>query len=253
MNNPEFSRAFDLLYDNASSGAPGINEYEKSEFFTLAQWDIFKKYIDLYKTSDRARTVLDKLVDNHSIDFDSALNSALSTKALSNKSYYFQLPLDTQKILQEQVRTSELPCTNQSLTLEVVPVMADDYNVVAIKDPFSRPNDRRALSLDFRVEDISGTDTKVLEIIYNHSLVSVASYQCRYIKSPTPIVLTDIESDPELQGLDLTIEGVNISTQTLLNEVVHEELLNRAVDLAVLAYRENQLNNRVAINRDNSV
>lgn len=35
MNNKEFSREFDILYNNImSNSAPGLNEYEKSVFLT---------------------------------------------------------------------------------------------------------------------------------------------------------------------------------------------------------------------------
>lgn len=76
-----------------------------------------------------------------------------------------------------------------------------------------------------------------------------AGYAMRYIKTTTPIITVDFESDPEVSGMDLTIKGLNIVTESSLSDIVHNDLVETAVELATLAYKENTLQNQVGINK----
>lgn len=59
-----------------------------------------------------------------------------------------------------------------------------------------------------------------------------ASYQLRYVKRPTPIILTDFTGDD-----DVSIEGIKTETQCELPVQLHQEILERAVTLAKIAYQ----------------
>jgi hypothetical protein len=52
------------------------------------------------------------------------------------------------------------------------------------------------------------------------------TYKVRYVKRPDPIVLTDLPND-------LTIDGVAVETQCSLNPIVHMDILNKAVEIAL--------------------
>ena len=56
------------------------------------------------------------------------------------------------------------------------------------------------------------------------------SYKIRYIKRPTPIILTDLSS------LGLTIDGISTPTDCILDESMHAEIVQRAVELAKMSY-----------------
>lgn len=58
-----------------------------------------------------------------------------------------------------------------------------------------------------------------------------ASYQLRYVKKPTPIILTDFTGD------EVSIEGMQKETQCELPTQLHQEILERAVTLAKIAYQ----------------
>ena len=58
-----------------------------------------------------------------------------------------------------------------------------------------------------------------------------ASYQLRYVKKPTPIILTDLTGD------EVSIEGMQKETQCELPTQLHQEILERAVTLAKIAYQ----------------
>ena len=58
-------------------------------------------------------------------------------------------------------------------------------------------------------------------------------YQLRYIRSLTPIILEDLDN----YGTDLTIDGVTKITPCELPEETHQEILERAVTLAKIAWQ----------------
>lgn len=56
---------------------------------------------------------------------------------------------------------------------------------------------------------------------------TIDSYKVRYIRRPRPIVLVDLTAD------DLDIEGASIPTECELNPIIHLDILNKAVELAL--------------------
>lgn len=56
---------------------------------------------------------------------------------------------------------------------------------------------------------------------------TIDSYKVRYIRRPRPIVLVNLTAD------DLDIEGVSIPTDCELNPIIHLDILNKAVELAL--------------------
>ena len=56
---------------------------------------------------------------------------------------------------------------------------------------------------------------------------TIDSYKVRYIRRPRPIVLVDLTAD------NLDIEGVSIPTDCELNPIIHLDILNKAVELAL--------------------
>ena len=56
---------------------------------------------------------------------------------------------------------------------------------------------------------------------------TIDSYKVRYIRRPRPIVLVDLTAD------DLDIEGVSRPTECELNPIIHLDILNKAVELAL--------------------
>lgn len=56
---------------------------------------------------------------------------------------------------------------------------------------------------------------------------TIDSYKIRYIRRPKPIVLVDLTAD------DLDIEGISTPTECELNPIIHLDILNKAVELAL--------------------
>jgi len=246
MNVLEFSREFNILYDNiTSNSAPGLNEYDKSVMLTKAQEEIVKNYYSGYnqikngfESTEKRRGELEQLVIPYK-----TTTQITSTNGISSASKFFKIPEEVFYITFEQVKLISVdPCLNGKY-INVKPVTHDEFNV-SIKSPFRKPNKNRA----WRLNVTKQSDERVVEIV---SAYPIEEYTCRYIKQPKPIILTDFESDPDLTGMNLSIEGENTVTECELNAEVHRDILNRAVELAVRSYRENTLQNNVQLNTRN--
>ena len=225
----EFSDAFDIAlssYQNTTDYNKQfadteivLNEYEKSFFLTKAQEEIVKTIYnglsisDSFEKTEAARRQLDALVKqkvyNDIVKKDIELSNNLNH-------YSFDLPEDCWYIIFEQATTikSDNKCNNEKI-LEVYPVTHDDYHKI-VKNPFRGPNTRRALRLDLGKLQV--------EIVSNYEL---SKYLVRYLSKPSPIVLCDLTAE------GISIEGTTTPTECKLSEVLHQDILDRAVQLAV--------------------
>ena len=225
MTNEEFSNQFDIIldsyrrfkdFDNKELGdSLDFNEYEKSVFLTEAEKDVILSYylgdsthLDTFEKTEEIRRYLNVLVETK------VIKDKVSEKTgLSSKSTFFSLPADLMFITYEQVVLSSDNKCLDGKTVVVVPIEQDDYWYMS-QNPFKGVNENRAFRLDV------ATDT--VEIIAKDS---IAEYLVRYIRKPKPIILTNLG--------DLSIEGESSVTECELPEVLHQEILNTAVRLAV--------------------
>jgi hypothetical protein len=242
MTVAEFSNEFDILYDNiSSSSAPGLDLYEKSVYLTTAQFELVKAaycgYNPLkrsFEGDEQKRRELSELVK----DFKSAA-FLTSAKSLSTKSKLVNIPADVMYIVYESADLLD-NCGTRT-TVEVNPISYDDLNA-SMKNPFRKPNGKRVFRLDISKDAAS----KNVELV---SEVSLLGYSMRYVKYPLPIVLADFELDANLVGLGLKVNNANTIKQCELDESIHREILNRAVELAIRDYRENSLQSKIQTNQ----
>lgn len=73
------------------------------------------------------------------------------------------------------------------------------------------------------------------------------TYKLRYVKTLTPIILEDLTN----YGTDLTIDGLTAATECALPAETHQEILERAVTLAKIAWQGGTLTQAQAQQRDN--
>ena len=92
--------------------------------------------------------------------------------------------------------------------------------------PFKEPLKWQAWRL------ISDSDTNIKAEIIAHSLDVINSYNVRYIRKPKPIILVDLSSEYD----NLTIDGESKVSECELSPEIHEEILQRAVELAKVIY-----------------
>ena len=245
MNTKEFYEEFNILYNNISSNAsPGLDKYEISVYLTKSQLELVKEYNGIlnkyqkgFDNSDKRRIDLKELI----IDYKSE-NPTTSVNKITNNLYskFFTIPTDVFLIKFEKGEYSKNDCVFE---IPIKPVPLDVFNV-DVKNPFKKPDKNIAWRLDY-----NSTSGNVVEIISDQV---ISKYHLRYLKYPEPIVLTNLATDSEFTGMNLSIDGVQIEQTCKLNKEIHREILDRAVELATRDYRENSLQNKVQLNNRNN-
>lgn len=213
----EFNNEFDVKFNNAYSGsAPGIDMYEKSVFYTQAQEEIVRGLAVVYDSNEKIREILRTLTVNKSIDYNATLNTNLITIKFNSNSKLFEVPADAWYILTEHLDDD----------IDIKPITLDEYNV-QIKNPFKKPiSGSKAWRLDV-ADTVSTIPLNIREIIYPDA---VSTYNIRYIVEPSPIILEEVVSADAIRGL-------TAATMCKLSSSIHEDILNKAVDLATEAFK----------------
>lgn len=226
MNVSEFSEQFDVLYNNISSNAaPGLDEYEKSVFLTKAQDEVVRKYF-----SRKENKVYEGFDDSgqRQINFQSLVTTNVQSPAtISNPQWFIDNRTNGVAsislsfygnilcILNEQVVVTR---GTTSKVLQVVPLSYEQYQLQMNK-PFKRPNKTQA----WRIEAFNMNS----QIIAQYG-DTIDQYRIRYVKRPAPIILVDLT--------DTSIEGYTSAQTCSLDESLHQEILQRAVELAKATY-----------------
>lgn len=223
MTNPEFSSRFDILYNNIMSNiAPGIDEYEKSVFLTKAQDEILKnyfnpkgnKYQEGFDDSAKRQVDFSNLI---SVGNGTLLNNALG---FDYRSKVYKIPEDVFLIINEAA-------TTDTGVKQVIPISFNDYTRLMSK-PYKEP----LKSQIWRLVTENSEDSNILVELIPHSNEEISKYSIRYVRRPRPIILIDLQSE---YG-NISINGVSTLSECELNPVIHEEILQRAVELAKVAY-----------------
>lgn len=228
MTIKEFSDGFDTLVNSYSRAKKfddkelldsiEFNEYEKSLFLTKAQEELIINYYngknpygDSFEGTEELRRYLDTLVKTRTYSIAEKVNST----GVSDKSVFFRLPEDLAFITLEQVifNDTKLGCYNGA-TASVYPITQDEYNRVK-NNPFRGPSKYKVIRLD--------SGDKLVELV---SKYEIGEYFVRYMAKPTPILLEDLPNE-------LTIDGVNTETECMLNSILHNTILERAVQIAL--------------------
>lgn len=196
-----------------------FDEYEKSVFLTEAQDELViglynGTYKSSFETTEEMRRYLDNLVKTRVY----TPGEQVEGDKVSVNSVFYPQPDDLAFITMEQVTFSDesLGCHDGSV-VTVYPVTQDEYGRIK-KNPFKGPSKSRVIRLD------PGNGT--VEII---SPYTIGSYLMRYMSLPKPIILVDLPDG-------LTIKGESQATPCELNPVLHNTILENAVQLA-LAHR----------------
>jgi len=242
MTTGEFSNEFDILYDSiASMSAPALDDYEKSVFLTKAQLEIIKEYVgpvnkykQSFEGSSKRRADLRELILPYTTTPDK-INNGLTTE-----SYNANLPGDVFLIVHEQGTYKKAGC-KEELKMSITPVKYDEISNT-LRNPFRRPTKGKGIRIDIA----SKNNKKIVELITDESILS---YAIRYIKYPAPIVLTDLGT---VSTAALSIDGVREKTECALDQEVHREILDRAVELAMLAYKPEGLSAQVQLDQRNN-
>lgn len=250
MTTQEFSDSFDTLLssythkadfgDQASYADVTLDEYEKSIFLTQAQDNIVKSYFE--RTANSQGNGFDDSA-RRQVDFSSLIKVADLTKAPSSdgtkfdeRGIIYQMPKKIDDNEQPIENTTDvLFILNEKLIRTkgtskqeyvIVPINYKEYDREMSK-PYSQPLKKQAWRL-FQ-NQASGFDVKT-ELIPRVNVKeeggATFTYRIRYVRRPNPIVLEDL---PE----GLTIDGVDTVSECELNPILHIDILEEAVRLAL--------------------
>lgn len=243
MTVTEFKNEFNIGYDSVSSNmAPNLDDYEISVFLTRAQEQLVKNKFDPnsnqkrkgFENTSKRRWDLKELIKDYK-----SMNEVSIDKHIDPSSKFYAIPSDVYLIVQEQVVIYDSSCNNSEKIVDVKPKTYDEYN--DHKDsPFKKPYKKQVWRLDYN----SSAGNNVVELI---STENIKSYNLRYIKKPSPIIISDLSSF----GEGLTIEGLFTPKTSELDSTVHPEIVDRAVELAIASYRQNNLETKITVDSRN--
>lgn len=229
MTNPEFSNEFDVLYNNImSNAAPGLDEYEKSVFLTKAQDEIIKAYFNPrtnktqegFDDSQKRQIDFSMLITVDAIQhFDQGIFDDRAKHALLQDNIMF--------ILNEYVIVTR---DEKEHRLTVLPINFQEYDRLMSK-PYKRPLKNQAWRL------LQNNNSNQAELIIGPN-DTIVSYSYRYIRRPKAIILQDLEG--------VTLDNSAEEQPCELDPILHQEILQRAVELAKAAYT-GDLNSQIAL------
>ena len=235
MTNYEFSNEFDILYNNISSNqAPGLDEYEKSVFLTKAQEEILKNHFTSRTDAKGNETTLGfDDTAKRQIDFSNSLvvyetqqfyQESDPKWLVSQKHCDVLVPEDVMMVLNEFIQVTR---NNVNRQLSVIPIKYTDFSLKSSK-PYAYPLKNQAWRLLIGTFDLAKKIKKKATIIVGPFDTPV-SYVLRYIKKPNPIVLVNLPDG-------LSINNISVATECELDPILHQEILQRAVELAKVYY-----------------
>ena len=143
-----------------------------------------------------------------------------STSRIDDRSFVYNFPDDVFIVINETVKVG-------TAYKQVIPLRYDEYTRLMSK-PYKRPLKNQVWRLMNSGTVNGSAATKTVEIIAGPS-ESITSYSIRYVRVPAPIIVADLDG--------LTIDGKsNISTECEIDPILHEDILQRAVELAKIAW-----------------
>ena len=237
MTITEFSDQFDVLYNNITSNqAPGLNEYEKSLFLTKAEKEIVKNHFTANSQGNTLQQGFDDSAKRQA-DFSVLMKTGACTAVtgtvskLDPRSSVYTYPTDVFIVINEIVGV-------EGGFKQVIPLRYDEYTRLMSK-PFKRPLKNQVWRL-MNSGTVSGSvATKTVEIIAGPS-DTITGYHVRYVRTPKPIIVGNLDG--------LTIDGVSaVSTVCEIDPILHEDILQRAVELAKIAWTSTGQDNTEAV------
>ena len=226
----EWEERFDVLFNNITSNqAPGLNTYEKSVLLTKGQDEVLKNH---FTANSKGNDIGQGYDDGpkRQIDFSMLTTSkevtSVSTVAkfdTRSNSRSVTLPTGIMMIINELVQVLR---NSKTIDLVVRPLRFDEYDRLMSK-PYARPLVKQAWRL------INSDTANKADIVVGPGDV-ITKYIVRYIRKPKPIIIGDLDG--------LTIDGYTYGTGTNqaqgceLDPMLYEEILQRAVELAKIAW-----------------
>ena len=256
MTNQEFSDTFTTLLNSyntqaqfgeqASKREIVLDEYEKSVLLTQAQDIIVKSYFD--GSSNQQGQGFDDSA-RRQVDFSSLVKVARLAKdegeyeTFDDRGLVYKMPRKSTDVNSTDVNSTDvLFILNESLIKQtlgddgtviksenfvIVPINYKEYDREMSK-PYAQPLKKQAWRLfqnNATGFDVNSELIPRWNIKEEENKVSFV-YKIRYVKRPNPIILEDLPNG-------LVIDGISTETACELNPILHLDVLNKAVEIAI--------------------
>lgn len=235
MSVEELDNMFDVLYNNITSNqAPGLNAYEKSVFLTKGQDEILKNY---FNPKSKGNTTQDGFDENAKRQVDFSMLTSVETKSSGFENPLFDTRENTKsvglpsKLMFAINEVVEVMRDTKKVILQVIPIKFDEYSRLMCK-PYKRPLKYQAWRLT------NNNTSNKADIVIGPSDI-LTKYTIRYVRRPNPIIVSNLDG--------LTIEGKSTASECELDPILHEEILQRAVELAKVAWTNTGQDNMQAV------
>lgn len=220
----EFTNEFRFKYDAASNGGPDLNTYEISLCLTQAAKDIIDDAYNTYETNERSKRILAPLLREHT-----SVITPNTDDYTNFICYLISLPTDKQYIVREE---AILDNCNWHIKIEHSDI---DHLTEYLLSPFKKPNKRKIVRAEY-----SDNQFKI------YTEIVLKKYKIKYIKNNNPIIIMDFSLDPTLIGNE-SISGLTVATNTELPEFIHDEIIDKAVIIAIKTLRNNSLQSQIQV------
>jgi hypothetical protein len=229
-----FKEGFEILYNNVTSNqAPGLNVHEMSLFLTKAENEIVRNHFNAASKGNTTGQGFDDTAIRQS-DFSSLMATKVGPSVSEvgivkshKKGKLFMFPENVFIVINETYRV-------QNNDLQVIPLRYDEY-VRNMSKPFKRP----AVGQAWRIIGSGDKDNKIVELVAAPEFDSVSGeYIVRFIRKPKPIIVGDLDElniDGYVFG-DPTEENPMQIKGCELDSSLHDQILQRAVELAKVAW-----------------
>lgn len=236
MTLAEFSDQFDVLYNNITSNqAPGLNEYEKSVVLTKAEKEVVKNYFTANSKGNNLGQGFDDSAKRQA-DFSLLMktyhgeqdNSLTEDSKIDYRSRAYTFPDDVFIVVNE---TATFTIDNIKQIKQVIPLRYDEYTRLMSKS-FKRPVKNQVWRL--MNSGSMGSDghitSKKVELIFGPEVKAdiTPTYILRYVRMPKPIIVGDLDG--------LKIDGYTSVDKCEIDPILHDDILQRAVELAKIAW-----------------
>lgn len=189
-----------------------IQTFDIDYYLTEGQRRVYEKYYGLFETDEKARKILSNLVV--SIDIARATGVYTNQAGKYPNAEFWELPSNLAYTLKEEATININACEDVSLVsadwlrVYTKPINLDYYNK-NINNPFKKPYS----GMVWRV-DVSNIESTKLHMLVTGGNYSVQTYHLTYLSYPTNISITN-------------------SVNSLLAEMVHQDIVDEAVNIAV--------------------
>lgn len=265
-----------LYNNVTSNQAPGLNEYEKSVFLTKAQDEILKDYFNPKSNPKQEgfdNTIKRQADFSGLMREDNATLVSSPTSQFDPRSLVYQIPKEVYLTINEQIVLKD---NNDVKGIrQLIPINYIEYQRLMSK-PYKEPLKYQSWKLQTSTESNNFNGKRIVEVILTSTDKKSSytkEYKIRFITFPKPIILSDFSDS---FGEDISINGYNgseenysdsaaaaewaawgaltpeeqasirpIPRQTTvksiwdpceLDPIIHEEILQRAVELAKVAW-----------------